>query len=564
MLRLPAGPHAVSAFALTGGVSWALLDHQMLLESSLAIDSPASLQRVIALPIFFLPLVWKGPGRWVQAVLLGAMLPWLIAMLFGGDSSGIWQVVLSAFMVPLAIGLAFDLRAGKHRMPLAIAAGFTGLMLRIATTTASSDEFPGFLSGGLAWGALALWDWLADRAKGVMPPLRRDAETSSSARWWQRAMAYVFAEDASRWWLLPPGWRKGWRGLLLAGFLLAAAISLYSYFVGTLGFQDDSFFWILAAMMLPLCVFHLVAWLRGWIFAGSFLFLFAPALVGPGPPTFLETLPYLLAPALGLIAGYGAPYSWSRSFGILVGFALGATLVLTEPLQSQMPDSPLGFFIFSYLIWVSVVSTEQLCQPAKAFGTSRHAKSLLPPVRWRSLRAAIELPLPERGLLAVGALMMATALPAAIVPLRASVQDQIKPETYRGEARPPMVRVPASLFYTDSDGRGPTTFAISQTEVSPANYAAIYANPQESEDAAVQLYEARHYCNLVSALENLESCYAEDGRPPSEPGQLRRCRGYRLPTREEWLYAAAAGRVDGREAQLEPNPWGIYELEDGA
>lgn len=172
-----------------------------------------------------------------------------------------------------------------------------------------------------------------------------------------------------------------------------------------------------------------------------------------------------------------------------------------------------------------------------------------------------------------------------------------------GPYRPAMVLLPKGRFVMGSPATEPyrdddeaqrevvieRAFYLGATEVTQSQWRALMGkNPAlsatwedvpESERGSlpverVSWYDATEYLNRLSAKEGLEACYAREscvGDPSSgattdlEEGDFRcssvkfaeaSCPGYRLPTEEEWEYAARAGTTG-------PTYAGALEVDDG-
>jgi len=144
-----------------------------------------------------------------------------------------------------------------------------------------------------------------------------------------------------------------------------------------------------------------------------------------------------------------------------------------------------------------------------------------------------------------------------------------QPPTAAGSLRPEMVLVPQTIIPADTTAQQsapplqqttpPLPFAISVTEITQGQYQRVMdglpaglhtaatgaqdtCNQQDADPnlpvVCVTWIEALEFCNRLSDLEGLASCYEQRGDTYRLLGPS--CTGYQLPTKKEWQYAAQA------------------------
>lgn len=158
--------------------------------------------------------------------------------------------------------------------------------------------------------------------------------------------------------------------------------------------------------------------------------------------------------------------------------------------------------------------------------------------------------------------------------------------------RPEMIWLPVRV------GEGIERFALARTEVTQAQWRAVMGgnpSPHAGDDLPVHrvsLHAAMAYCNRLSALEGLASCFdlggctgdpndgmSRDGFTCDIAQKIDGCTGYRLPSDFEWLQVSDPRARGSDESMLRvawlaensgdrphpvgekaPSPWGLMDV----
>lgn len=168
-----------------------------------------------------------------------------------------------------------------------------------------------------------------------------------------------------------------------------------------------------------------------------------------------------------------------------------------------------------------------------------------------------------------------------------------------------MVEIPAGSFMMGIEGAGRLSplhrvsldaFRMSATEITQAQFKSVMGyNPSyftDNDNLPVEKpswFEAVMFCNRLSALQGLDSCYTTTEDEDYFGQKHRKCdfskNGFRLPVEAEWEYACRAGTTTKycsgddesdlarvgwykencghrthQVAQKEPNAWGLYDM----
>jgi len=117
--------------------------------------------------------------------------------------------------------------------------------------------------------------------------------------------------------------------------------------------------------------------------------------------------------------------------------------------------------------------------------------------------------------------------------------------TLTATVRPEMIILPIknSRHHISKNINNSKTLAISKTEITFENYFFVVGgNIEDIKNKAIMnkpitdknSIDPRLYCNILSRIEGLKQCYYSNKK------DIRKCKGYRLPTKNEWMYAACA------------------------
>ena len=227
---------------------------------------------------------------------------------------------------------------------------------------------------------------------------------------------------------------------------------------------------------------------------------------------------------------------------------------------------------------IQVLSLDRLRTTTVAIATVGPGEGALP-MTW-----AATVPISAARVRTLGACIGAFALAAPLLSFFAQCPAQTIPEL-----RPELLILPQDNARNSANVRESGRIAMARTEITQGQFHAVLGfNPSHFRGTdtlpvdSIQYPEAASYCNRLSEIEGLSPCY-KFAADKSVQSEISGCSGYRLPTANEWQYAALAAEhpsagqalmaasgfawlVDDSGGSTHPvatrnaNAWGFYDL----
>ncbi len=395
-------------------------------------------------------------------------------------------------------------------------------------------------------------------------------------------------------------WRKGWRSLLTAALLATVGGLLVA--VVSKKFDDEPFLYLvlcinvfLFSAFLPMIIWGWRNWVYGSLLA-SIPYLISNYLyvklkldwIQQFDDDFLIISSCLMGLILLMFFGMGWGVPKQRLFARFGGTLFGALILfILLVVDGNIIENYIFFTLpaMGILLWESI-----LCFDLLLGNASHHAYAKTMPNKKRTgpLNRFLSLLMPRWSIQGIVVLCFLTGLITLLTVILQRSESIINNKITSAIGRPEMIILPEPHFYKDKSdnnlsNRLPTTFAISKTEITNNQFIMVVGGIALKEPLQpvtnIKVSDAARYCNLLSELEGLDSCY--------EINELdidcrHNCTGYRLPTHEEWEYAARADLDDffwsvksnllaygwfsentqniRDVATKTANPWGLYDM----